>query len=132
MARITVEDCLKKINNKFILVVLAAQRASQLALDSPSLLPKSDDKYPVQALREIAGSLINPEELQEAVIKKYQRVQKKIKDHEDTNEGGELFSKSSSASSILSEEIAQEIQEESEQNQQLESVPEEEFIDEER
>ena len=54
MARITVEDCLKRIDSQYELVMLAKERTSQLNSGNPMLVPKDDDKNTVIALREIA------------------------------------------------------------------------------
>jgi len=59
MARITVEDCLKNIDNRFQLVLVASKRARQLALGADPLVPAENDKPTVIALREIAANLIN-------------------------------------------------------------------------
>ena len=59
MARITVEDCLKNIDNRFQLVLIASKRARQLALGADPLVPTENDKPAVIALREIAANLIN-------------------------------------------------------------------------
>ncbi len=59
MARVTVEDCLQYVDNRFDLVVLATKRARQLANGVDPLLPWENDKPTVMALREIAEGLIN-------------------------------------------------------------------------
>lgn len=61
MARITVEDCLAHVDNRFDLVLLATKRARQLANRVEPLLPAQNDKPTVLALREIAAGLIGPE-----------------------------------------------------------------------
>ncbi len=61
MARLTVEDCLDNVENRFDLVLVAAQRARQLAMGAESLVPEDNDKPTVIALREIAENLINRE-----------------------------------------------------------------------
>ncbi|KAA6184814.1 DNA-directed RNA polymerase subunit omega [Thiohalocapsa marina] len=66
MARITVEDCLDHVDNRFDLVLVAAKRARQLAHGVEPLLPWANDKPTVMALREIAGGLVKPETLAEA------------------------------------------------------------------
>jgi len=63
MARITVEDCLDHVDNRFDLVLLATKRARQLANRVDPLLPTQNDKPTVIALREIAAGLIGPETL---------------------------------------------------------------------
>jgi len=59
MARLTVEDCLDNVENRFELVLVAAQRARQLAMGAEPLVPLDNDKPTVLALREIAENLIN-------------------------------------------------------------------------
>lgn len=61
MARLTVEDCLDNVVNRFDLVLVAAQRARQLAMGAEPLVPEDNDKPTVIALREIAENLINRE-----------------------------------------------------------------------
>jgi len=64
MARLTVEDCLDNVENRFELVLVAAQRARQLAMGADALVPEDNDKPTVIALREIAENLINKQILQ--------------------------------------------------------------------
>lgn len=59
MARITVEDCLENVDNRFELVLLAARRARQISKGADPLLPEDNDKPTVIALREIADNLIS-------------------------------------------------------------------------
>ena len=59
MARVTVEDCLENVINRYELVLLASKRARQIALGSEPLVPPDDDKPTVIALREIAENLVN-------------------------------------------------------------------------
>ncbi len=61
MARLTVEDCLKYVDNRFNLVLLASKRARQLAMGASPLVPVEKDKPTVVALREIAEGKITPE-----------------------------------------------------------------------
>ncbi len=65
MARITVEDCLEKVDNRFKLIVVASKRARQIALGAEPLVDWENDKSTVVALREIADGLITEEYLQE-------------------------------------------------------------------
>ena len=64
MARVTVEDCLKKIPNRFELILVAAERARQLERGANSLVKEENDKYTVLAFREIAEGYINAEILE--------------------------------------------------------------------
>ena len=61
MARVTVEDCLENVINRYELVLLASKRARQIVLGSEPLVPSDDDKPTVIALREIAENLVNTE-----------------------------------------------------------------------
>ena len=81
MARVTVEDCVDKIPNRFDLVLLAAQRARQISGGAELTIDRDRDKNPVVALREIAEETIIPQDLSEAVVQTLQRVQV---DEEDT------------------------------------------------
>ena len=75
MARVTVEDCVDKIPNRFDLVLLAAQRARQISGGADLTIDRDRDKNPVVALREIAEETVLPAELKEAVVVNLQRVQ---------------------------------------------------------
>ena len=73
MARVTVEDCVDKIPNRFELVLLAAHRARSIANGSSITVSADDDKNPVIALREIAENTIPPEDLKESLINSIQK-----------------------------------------------------------
>jgi DNA-directed RNA polymerase subunit omega len=88
MARVTVEDCVDKISNRFDLVLLAAQRARQISGGAELTLDRDRDKNPVVALREIAEETVLPTELLENVISNLQRVQ--IDDEDAPDEIGSL------------------------------------------
>lgn len=75
MARVTVEDCVDKVSNRFDLVLVAAQRARQISGGADLTLDRDRDKNPVVALREIAEETVLPEDLRDAVIQGLQRVQ---------------------------------------------------------
>ncbi len=67
MARLTVEDCLDNVDNRFELVLVAAKRARQLAMGAEPLVPEDNDKPTVLALREIAEGLIDKDKLDQEV-----------------------------------------------------------------
>jgi len=69
MARITVEDCLEHVENRFDLVLLAARRARQISQGADPLVPAENDKPTVIALREIAENLINTDSMDEMEAK---------------------------------------------------------------
>lgn len=71
MARITVEDCLDKVDNRFQLVLVATKRARQLAMGKDPLLPWDNDKPTVVALREIAAGKVTPAILDEVVAEEH-------------------------------------------------------------
>jgi DNA-directed RNA polymerase subunit omega len=73
MARVTVEDCVDKVPNRFELVLLAAHRARSIADGGSITVPVNEDKNPVVALREIADQTIPPEDLREALIHSIQK-----------------------------------------------------------
>ena len=72
MARVTVEDCVDKVPNRFELVMLAAHRAREIASGSPATVDRDNDKNPVVALREIADEAQQAEVLRERMIESYQ------------------------------------------------------------
>ena len=74
MARVTVEDCVLKVPNRFELVVLAAQRARDVAAGAPLSVDRDNDKDPVVALREIADETIDLVVLKSALIKGLQKT----------------------------------------------------------
>lgn len=88
MARVTVEDCVDKVPNRFDLVLLSAQRARQISGGAELTLDRDRDKNPVVALREIAEQTVKPKHLEEALIQSLQRVQ--IDDEEAPDEVGSL------------------------------------------
>ena len=73
MARVTVEDCVDKVENRFELVLLCAHRARVMAAGEPPLVERDNDKNPVVALREIAEEEMKPDELREQVIESMQQ-----------------------------------------------------------
>ena len=68
MARVTVEDCVDKVPNRFDLVLLAAQRARQISGGADLTIDRDRDKNPVVALREIADQTVRPKDLQESAV----------------------------------------------------------------
>ena len=74
MARVTVEDCVLKVPNRFELVMMAAQRARDITAGAPLSLERDNDKNPVVALREIADETVQLETLRGSLIKGHQRV----------------------------------------------------------
>jgi len=73
MARVTVEDCVDKVPNRFDLIMLAAHRARSISAGAPLTVERDKDKNPVVALREIAEGTITPGDLMEQAIESHQR-----------------------------------------------------------
>ncbi len=88
MARVTVEDCVDKIPNRFDLVLLSAQRARQISGGAELTIDRDRDKNPVVALREIADETVRPRHLEEALVGSLQRVQ--VDDDDVADEVGSL------------------------------------------
>ncbi len=95
MARVTVEDCVDKVPNRFDLVLFAAQRARQISGGDDLTIERDRDKNPVVALREIAEETVHPAELQEAVVGSLQRVR-----IDDEVEADEMISLGSAAEAL--------------------------------
>tara|TARA_B100002003_G_scaffold248022_2_gene280834 strand:- start:602 stop:961 length:360 start_codon:yes stop_codon:yes gene_type:complete len=73
MARVTVEDCVDKVPNRFDLVMLAAHRAREISTGAEITIDRDNDKNPVVALREIADQTLTPDDLEEGLIQSHQR-----------------------------------------------------------
>jgi DNA-directed RNA polymerase subunit omega len=95
MARVTVEDCVDKIPNRFDLILAAGQRARQISGGADLTIDRDRDKNPVVALREIAEETVRPRDLAEAVVANLQKVRV---DEEDETE--ELASLSDAAEAL--------------------------------
>ena len=83
MARVTVEDCVTKIPNRFELVMLAAQRARNISAGAAMTIDKNNDKNHVVALREISEGTIELDELEESLVKGLQRFVENDDQEED-------------------------------------------------
>lgn len=91
MARVTVEDCVEKIPNRFDLVMLAAQRAREIATGATLTIDRDRDKNPVVALREIADETVDLDNLEGGLVKGLQKYVD-IDEPEDEQELQELLS----------------------------------------
>ena len=85
MARVTVEDCIDKIPNRFDLVLAAAQRARNISTGNPLTIDRDNDKNPVVALREIADETIDPDKLRDDIVNGLQKLTNNefVEDEED-------------------------------------------------
>jgi len=86
MARITVEDCLDKVENQYDLVLLAKERTIQLNAGSPMLVEEDNDKRTIIALREIGDGKIDVKDIEASAIKRLRKEPDQIEVQEDTEE----------------------------------------------
>jgi len=94
MARVTVEDCIDKVDNRFELVLLAGHRARLLSQGAPLTIDRDNDKNPVIALREIADETLSPGDLKEDLI---HSLQKHVEIDEPESEAAEIADQSDAA-----------------------------------
>lgn len=113
MARITVEDCVTQVPNRFDLVLYAAQRARQVSAGAPLLVERDNDKNPVVSLREIAEMKVTPESLREAVVGSLQKQVERDEPAEDdidiTTAAQESLISAASGQRLVEQEIADEM-----------------------
>ena len=86
MARITVEDCLKKIDNQYDLVLLAKERTTQLNAGAPMLVEEDNDKRTIISLREIGDGKIAVKELEDSAIKRLRKEPDELEQQEEIEE----------------------------------------------
>jgi DNA-directed RNA polymerase subunit omega len=86
MARITVEDCLEKVDNQYDLVLLAKERTVQLNAGSPMLVEEDNDKRTIISLREIGDGKIAVKDIEESAIKRLRKEPDELEVQEDTEE----------------------------------------------
>ncbi len=110
MARVTVEDCVVRVPNRFELVMLAAQRARDIQAGSPLSVERDNDKNPVVALREIADDTIEREQLMESLVVGQQKHVEMDEPEEDQPEfdalEGELMAQAAAQGGMLQESLA--------------------------
>ena len=94
MARVTVEDCIDKIPNRFDLVLAAAQRSRDISTGNPLTIDRDNDKNPVVALREIADETIDPDQLRNDIVKGLQKLTNpELIDDEEEESNDEVHSR---------------------------------------
>ena len=86
MARITVEDCLEKVENQYDLVLLAKERTVQLNAGSPMLVEEDNDKRTIISLREIGDGKIEVKDIEESAIKRLRKEPDEVEQQEETEE----------------------------------------------
>ncbi len=122
MARITVEDCIEKINNRFELILTAAQRSRDISRGEKPILDRDNDKNTVLSLREIAEDKINKDEMEEEIVKRMQKarsfedrseeelieaIENSTVEHEEVEENPNAFTPASKKDSFSSNMDAQ-------------------------
>ena len=118
MARVTVEDCIDKIPNRFDLVLAAAQRARDVSSGNPLTIDRDNDKNPVVALREIADETVDPDYLRDLIVKGLQKLSNPEVSNEDEEDGLE---ENSDSNYSIGDELA-EFKNNIEQNNELNSL----------
>ena len=105
MARVTVEDCIEKIPNRFDLVLAAAQRARDISTGNPLTIDRDNDKNPVVALREIASETIDPDYLRDEIVRGLQKLSNPelVDNEQDENEEDDLLENQYSINDELEE-----------------------------
>ena len=86
MARITVEDCLEKVDNQYDLVLLAKERTVQLNAGSPMLVEEDNDKRTIISLREIGDGKIDVKEIEASAVKRLRKEPDELEEQEETEE----------------------------------------------
>lgn len=107
MARVTVEDCVDKVTNRFDLVLLAAHRARILSSGAPLLVDRDNDKNPVVALREIADGELVPDQVEEDLVLS---LQKQVETDEGDDDAGSEKSDAPEFDTLTEEDYLKAIQ----------------------
>jgi DNA-directed RNA polymerase subunit omega len=136
MARVTVEDCVVKVPNRFELVLLAAQRAREISSGAPLSIDRDDDKNPVVALREIADETVALDHLKSSVVRGMQK-HVEIDEPEESHElelDTALFGVGAPAGALMDEELeveadAEDPEDAEEGNEDEEALPAETAAD---
>jgi DNA-directed RNA polymerase subunit omega len=129
MARVTVEDCVVRVPNRFELVLLAAQRAREITSGAPLSIDRDDDKNPVVALREIADETVAIDHLKTSLVRGMQK-HVEIDEPEETNElelDTSVFGPAVPAGTLTREELETDVDAEGAQalDEDDEALPEE-------
>ena len=109
MARVTVEDCVKVVESRFELILIAAERSRILSKGAEPLLDRDRDKNPVVALREIAENKLDLEQTKEILVKGLQKYHEEVltePDSEDNSEKEEIME-----TQQLSEDVIEDVEE---------------------
>jgi DNA-directed RNA polymerase subunit omega len=129
MARVTVEDCVLKVPNRFELVLLAAQRAREITSGAPLSIDRDDDKNPVIALREIAEDTIELDHLQDSLVRGMQKHVEIDEPEETPDLEQRLFGVADPTGPVIGEDEIDEEAVEGELEEDLLAVEDEEEIE---
>ena len=124
MARVTVEDCVVKVPNRFELVLLAAQRAREISSGAPLSIDRDDDKNPVVALREIADETVALDHLKSSVVRGMQK-HVEIDEPEETHElelDTALFGIGAPAGALMDAELDSELDADAEEADEVDDA----------
>ena len=129
MARVTVEDCVVRVPNRFELVLLAAQRAREITSGAPLSVDRDDDKNPVVALREIAEETVALDHLQDALVRGMQKHVEMDEPEEAPELETTLFGVADPVGAVIGEDAVDEEAVEEEVEEDLLSVESEDEIE---
>jgi len=129
MARVTVEDCVIKVPNRFDLVLLAAQRAREIASGAPLTVERDDDKNPVIALREVAEETIALDHLRDSLVRGMQKHVEMDEPEEAPDLEQTLFGIADPTGPVIAEDSVDEEAVEEELEEDMLAVAEENDID---
>ena len=129
MARVTVEDCVIKVPNRFDLVLLAAQRAREIASGAPLTVERDDDKNPVIALREVAEETIALDHLRDSLVRGMQKHVEMDEPEEAPDLEQTLFGIADPTGPVIAEDSIDEEAVEEELEEDMLAVAEENDID---
>jgi DNA-directed RNA polymerase subunit omega len=129
MARVTVEDCVIKVPNRFDLVLLAAQRAREIASGAPLTVERDDDKNPVIALREVAEETIALDHLRDSLVRGMQKHVEMDEPEEAPDLEQTLFGIADPTGPVIAEDSVDEEAVEGELEEDMLAVAEENDID---
>jgi len=129
MARVTVEDCVVKVPNRFELVLLAAQRAREITSGAPLSLDRDDDKNPVVALREIADETVALDHLKDSLVRGMQKHVEMDEPEEAPDLEQSLFGAGEPIGAVISEDEIDEEAVEDELEEDLLAVEDEEEVE---
>ena len=129
MARVTVEDCVIKVPNRFDLVLLAAQRAREIASGAPLTVERDDDKNPVIALREVAEETIALDHLRDSLVRGMQKHVEMDEPEETPDLEQTLFGIADPTGPVIGEDSVDEEAVEEELEEDMLAVADEDDVD---